>query len=56
MPLGRQGHNVVYKKMGKPKYASDKQKGTHKMKGGKTMSDKEMKAMMKTKGRKMKNK
>ena len=32
MPLGRQGHNVVYKKMGKHKYASDKQKGTHKKK------------------------
>ena len=48
MALGRQSKNVVYRKMGKPKYASDKHKnGKHKMKNGMMMTDKEMEAKMK---------
>ena len=48
MPLGRQCHNVVYRKIGKPKYASDKYKNKkHKMKEGYMMTDKEMQEMMK---------
>jgi len=53
MPLGRQGHNVVYNKLGKPKFASAPSKGhlfkkkmpkgKHMMKGGRMMEDKDMK-------------